>query len=393
MQAMGAPQLQAELGARNVAQAESEKLQAQYDVRKKLIEDYKKENPNATNRDAMMYLATVEGRAMPYQLMRGQKVTVAGPDGRPQLGSYDPYTHEYLDQNDQVIPGARPYLKPRVGYGKDAQGFYSFDVDPATNAMVPGTENRNALPPSGYLSKIKSGHHYYTDENGDIHDMPETTVTGPAIPAPPSGAGSVPTRRTGAKSKSVSPAGAPAASGNQGRVIGHTLTAPEKTDYNQAIRIVNDARKDYDAAIDRMKTMDQNLIDGLKGNQQAMLSLVANHIGMTLGAQKGARITRAVWDEATESAPWLKRVQAHFDSRGYLSGVTLTPEQMHQMVDLGHQRADILKEHVDRVADEYQDVLARGHGGKPTVPPPPSATISADDEIMNLVKKAKGAKK
>ena len=56
-----------------------------------------------------------------------------------------------------------------------------------------------------------------------------------------------------------------------------------------------------------MNTMDKNLKDALAGDQQAMLSLVANHIGMTLGAQKGARINQAVWNEAVESAPWLAR--------------------------------------------------------------------------------------
>jgi hypothetical protein len=139
-----------------------------------------------------------------------------------------------------------------------------------------------------------------------------------------------------------------------------------RSDYVAAQKEVKKARSDYDGALDRQTTMHENYESALKGDQQAMLSLVANHIGMTLGAQKGARITRAVWDEATSSLPWLQKVEAKFDSRGYLSGVTLAPEQMKSMVQLADQKVDILKDHVGRVQDEYADEL-----GRKTVPPPP----------------------
>jgi len=71
-----------------------------------------------------------------------------------------------------------------------------------------------------------------------------------------------------------------------------------------------------------------------KNDQQAMLNLLTNHIGMTLGLQKGARITKDILHEATASAPWLQAVAAKFDSNGYLSGVTLTRGQMDSMMKL-----------------------------------------------------------
>jgi hypothetical protein len=98
--------------------------------------------------------------------------------------------------------------------------------------------------------------------------------------------------------------------------------------------------------------MDENLKNALQGDQQAMISLVANHIGMTLGAQKGARINQAVWNEAVESAPWLSRSGARFDSRCFLSGVTLTSEQMRQMDRLAHEKVNVLKQHLDRLNSE-----------------------------------------
>src|SRR5271154_3134308 len=98
--------------------------------------------------------------------------------------------------------------------------------------------------------------------------------------------------------------------------------------------------------------MDDNIKDALKDpehpNQQAMVSLLANHLGMTGGLQKGMRITKAMWDEAAASAPWMDKTLARFTSVdpqtgdrtliAPLSGVVLTPDQMHSMVDLAHQK-------------------------------------------------------
>lgn len=108
----------------------------------------------------------------------------------------------------------------------------------------------------------------------------------------------------------------------------------------------NDAKKAaykaYEPSLDaaeRFNIMSKNYQEGLKGNQQAMVSLLMNHIGMTLGAQKGARVTKDVIHEAAASLPWLERVTKSFDpNTGLLSGITLSPEQMKQMLALGRER-------------------------------------------------------
>lgn len=96
---------------------------------------------------------------------------------------------------------------------------------------------------------------------------------------------------------------------------------------------------------ERLQVMQANLERGLHGDQQAMLSLLANHLGMTMGLQKGARLNQAIINEAERSRPWLEGMQAKFDDRGYLTGVVLSPQQMRQMVELGAQRyqSDIQK--------------------------------------------------
>ena len=91
----------------------------------------------------------------------------------------------------------------------------------------------------------------------------------------------------------------------------------------------------------RYRTMVDSLPKAKAGDQQAMLNLLTNHIGMTLGLQKGARITKDILNEATQSAPWLARIKSKFDNQGYLSGVTLTPEQMDSMMGLAVQQRGI----------------------------------------------------
>lgn len=191
----------------------------------------------------------------------------------------------------------------------------------------------------------------------------------------------------------------------QQRTFDHQMAMHEKAandaiklgDYRAAKKAVHAAQSTVDDGIDRMKTMDQNLIDLVQStqaghpNQQAALSLVANHIGMTLGLQKGARITKAVWDEAQQSAPWLERVGAKWSSDGYLTGLNITPEQGKQMVALAHQRVQTLRDRSDRVRQEYADDLPQASEAvPPKLKTPKKGSSSVDEDIMNAVKKAKG---
>jgi hypothetical protein len=89
---------------------------------------------------------------------------------------------------------------------------------------------------------------------------------------------------------------------------------------------------------ERFNVMAKNYEDGLNGDQQAMLSLLANHLGMTMSAQKGARLNQALIDEAMKSRPWLQGLESKIGKDGYLTGVTLSPEQMRQMLSLGRDK-------------------------------------------------------
>ena len=104
----------------------------------------------------------------------------------------------------------------------------------------------------------------------------------------------------------------------------------------------NDILKAYTPTLEsgeRMNVMTDAYEKAIKDHdQQAMLNLLANHLGMTMGLQKGARMTKDIIHEAQQSRPWLQGLQATFDKDGYLSGVTLSPDQMRKMVNLAQQR-------------------------------------------------------
>lgn len=145
--------------------------------------------------------------------------------------------------------------------------------------------------------------------------------------------------------------------------------AIEKGDHAKAKSIVNEVTKENLLARMRLATMERNREAARRGDQQAMLSLVANHIGMTLGAQRGARITRAVWDEAMESAPWLDVKLSRFFHQdangdyifdGWKEGVTLTPEQIDQMVDLARDKVDVLNEELIQTKETFDEDLNAG---------------------------------
>lgn len=150
-------------------------------------------------------------------------------------------------------------------------------------------------------------------------------------------------------------------------VLAGVQASADKGDYRQASKDLNDAKKTHRDAVQRVRTMDDNLKDFEKtGNQQAALSIVANHIGMTLGAQRGARITRAVWEEAINSTTWAGKEAAkwfHEDVNGdmifdgFKSGVTLTKEQAEQMVHLAHQKEGQMRQAISDVETDNADAL------------------------------------
>ncbi len=123
-----------------------------------------------------------------------------------------------------------------------------------------------------------------------------------------------------------------------------------------------DSVKDYGSSLKTMQSMDEayKSIQANPNNQQAQVALLMSHIGMTLGVVKGARVGKAQIEEAEQSRTAMAGLASrlNFDKNGDLNwsdpirkGVTLTPDQMQQMVDLGHQRMNILHQNIGVMHD------------------------------------------
>jgi hypothetical protein len=208
-------------------------------------------------------------------------------------------------------------------------------------------------------------------------------------PAAPTPGGARPAARSaeppGAAPAHGAPAAAKPATGGVNASVraGAPLFAAPNKDYSET-------KANYQAAIDRATTMDKNYTAGLNGDQQAMLSMVANHIGMTLGSQKGTRINQAVWNEAVESADWFESKLAKFFHTeangdrifdGWKGGVTLTAPQMKQMVDLAHEKVGILAEHLGRLQEQLG--LPRTQGWMPPPGAPDPSQLPDGHELYN----------
>lgn len=113
-------------------------------------------------------------------------------------------------------------------------------------------------------------------------------------------------------------------------------------------------------ANERLSRMEASYEKAKNGDQQAQLALLADHIGMTFGLQKNVRANKALIQEAQASQPWLQKIGAKFDDRGFLSGVALGPDQMKQMLDLGYGARDRAFQSAHEAATSYGQPLPSG---------------------------------
>ncbi len=135
----------------------------------------------------------------------------------------------------------------------------------------------------------------------------------------------------------------------------------------------------------RLAAMQKALDKSLKGDQQAMFALTANHIAMTVGQKGGGRPTQAMYNMAEQSAPLGSRIQARFGPDGYMSGVVLTPDQAKKMYDLAVDKAAIARQQAgdakaayDTAYGEYSNFVHQVGGPKVKTPekPPSSGATS-----------------
>lgn len=143
--------------------------------------------------------------------------------------------------------------------------------------------------------------------------------------------------------------------------------AVQRGTLSDANQIFFKAQDDYGKRISALNLMQQNYAEALKGNQQAQVSMLMQHIGMTAGTVPGARQSRANIEEAEESTPWIAHYinkWFHQDANGdYVfdgpkGGINLTKPQMEQMLSLGKERVQVQHEQLQY----WQRELVPGQG-------------------------------
>jgi hypothetical protein len=170
---------------------------------------------------------------------------------KPYRGSDGRYYQSMQDTETGVIEAmAMPegYTPPPLAAGpirawkKNASGqIVSFLLDRQTNAPIPGSENPDILPPPYLTLRISQGNYHYVDEDNQVHEIPETRSSGPAL----GGAGGGPvssgnTATPGTRGGRGSSGAQPAATGD--RIIGTKGSAPlnkARSSYGDAVKIAN----------------------------------------------------------------------------------------------------------------------------------------------------------
>lgn len=314
------------------------------------------------------YMAT--GNLAPIPRLQAKNVVL--PGGSIVQANYDNLTGQLLDQNGMPLPeGAKLSTasaaspKKIIYRGPNNEPLFGFQVGSQlfsqdSQALPQGTQAWEAsLIPS---AKTSSDIRFVQQPDGSTVPVPvtKTEVTTRGVPPPPgetqSGIGSTATPRSGA---SVGKPGAP--------VGGKTNPAVAKS-----FDTLNQSQE-------RLQVMQTALPDAMKGDQQAMVNLLYNHIGMTTGLQKGARITQTIVDEAQKSAPLSARILARIGvgntldvTPTILSGIVLTPGQMNSMVRLAQERVAADQNSYNRVRSAVKGNYGMGNG----VPAPPSGAAT-----------------
>jgi len=302
-----------------------------------------------------------------------QEFLVQSGRGLP-IGTFIPHTlsknisgSDILQSNPDIVTTGGEKVDPKQFYDLTSIGGQSYAVPAGLGAQV-ALSGLNATPFKSYMNEglkqgipradlindwnsrqsVQHGYKMVPQPDGSIQMVPVTTVSENKrgqLPSPP-----------GTPAKAGAGGGAAPGVGGPGRIVGGKLP-PD----------VAKSQSTYLSSIERYNVMSSALPKALGGDQQAMINLLYNHIGMTVGLQKGARITQDIINEAQHSAPWMATILARVGvgneftmTPNVLRGVVIPPESMHNMIGLAE----------DRVTEDYNNFLqtkqAYSGGGVPT---------------------------
>jgi hypothetical protein len=145
-----------------------------------------------------------------------------------------------------------------------------------------------------------------------------------------------------------------------------TGSAEHKGAVNEEAGLVKqelDAKKDFNNASTNLSMMLKTSDAAKKGDGSAQVGILANYLKTVVGGQgTGLRITKAEWDAAAKTRPWITGIQATFSPAGIMTGAAIAPSQVDQMIQEVHQKTKALHE-------TYQSAQQAAHPAKKTATP------------------------
>jgi hypothetical protein len=243
-------------------------------------------------------------------------VDVTMPDGSVKTVQHNEKNREFADLAGKPIPSdqlAGAKLNPKTS-AHPVRAWVSRNgkptsvlLDPATNKVIPGSENPDIQPPPSMAGRITTGYYHFVDENGNVHQVQETRTSTPM------GGANVPKTPGEAKTK--------AAATSPDNVIGHKETAVQAK-----------AHRDYIDAVGLAKKADEVAKNPNDAVNQKRLAVALERVAAgRFTTQALDYIVKAGWGNTIEG--W-----ANSSTTG-----ALPKDVMRQLIDGAHQEMDAKK--------------------------------------------------
>jgi hypothetical protein len=114
---------------------------------------------------------------------------------------------------------------------------------------------------------------------------------------------------------------------------GEAIGYKDSPEYKGLVKQSIDAQKEYNGAHTNLSTMLKTAPAAKRGDGAAQVGIISAYLKTVVGgAGTGVRITKAEWDAATGTRPFLKGIEAKFSPDGYMTGAAIAPSQVDQMI-------------------------------------------------------------
>lgn len=314
-------------------------------------------------------------------------------DDRSKVGSLIGTDDAKKQQALQSIDWFKKNMLPQ--FPPDQQAKKLNDYIDHINGITQGTEK----PPKGFQPMDKNGV-FYGIEDQDTGKQYLTDQLGPLGDAPPEAKKMYAEfQKQQADKQKKEDDKEKAAEERQNRSFAHAAQMVglqmekqiELGNIREAQSTFKDAEKSYRSAAELSMDMQKNAAAAKKGDQQAQIAILTDHAGGTTKLA-GGRLTKPIMDELTSSLPFLEGVQKKWqvgpDGIQYLTGVTLSPQQVDRMLTVAQNRVSVMKDSLDGIKADHPEAFPQDTHAKKvgSALPKTGAKPVADDPVTKFLK-------